>query len=110
MSKAEEVSEEKKVDNDNDTNVDFKFNISPELTKKGDCLLLIDESRTWNHITLGSKQRQKILKVWDVDTSELYNKQYGTVFELKGKKLVKTDAKWTSHNEDTDITGKLNIK
>eukprot|EP01083_Nonionella_stella_P015665 43836_1 len=75
--------------------------------KLGDCVILMDRSRRYQHVTIGSKMIQRINRVQNIDLSILTDKPYGSVFELKGNELIQTSpSNWRSLREETNLDHK----
>eukprot|EP01084_Bolivina_argentea_P118701 210557_1 len=94
---------------DNSTEYNETKEKNPDIMELGDCVILMDRSRRYQHITLGSKMTQRINRTSNIDLSILLNKKYGSVFELIGNKLIETSANnWKSLNEETNLDKKHN--
>ena len=85
-------------------NTDDKNNNNEDIIQSGDCVIIIDQSRKSQPITIGSKYEQRFHRKKDLDFSVLIGNRYGSVFELKSNELIKRPAsEWCSFQNETSL-------
>ena len=78
--------------------------VDDDIMKSGDVIIIMDRSRKCQHITLGSKMKQRINRTNDINLSIFENKPYGSVFELKGNELTQIpSSQWQTLQEQTNL-------
>mmetsp|Transcript_8662 Transcript_8662/g.14250 ORF Transcript_8662/g.14250 Transcript_8662/m.14250 type:complete len:461 (+) Transcript_8662:1-1383(+) len=75
-----------------------------DLIKTGDCVILLDRTRRYQHITVGSKHKQRLNRLKVANLGIVQHKPYGSVFELKSKELQEiASSQWQTLQEQTNL-------